>query len=147
MRGPNEVVVRSTDCAGNTRTSGIATTPFGLTEDSDPGVAYAGTWATSHFTGFSDGTTHQTSTRGNSATFTANGGPVALVMEKAANRGSADVYVDGVRKATINTTASTTAHRQIVWQATLPAGSHQVRVVCDATAGHPRIDVDALLTS
>jgi hypothetical protein len=146
-RVPDRFVVRATDCAGNTRTSGVADTGFGLTQDDDPGVTYTGTWATSRFTGFSGGTTHQTSTRGSAVTFAVGGGPVALVMEKAANRGSADVYVDGVRKATVNTNAATTAPRQVVWQATLAPGSHQVRVVCKATAGHPRIDVDALLTS
>lgn len=66
-------------------------------------------------------------------------------MEKAPNRGSADVYVDGVKKATVNTYSSTTAHRVIVWQTVLAAGAHVVKVVNRATAGHPRIDLDAVL--
>ena len=146
-RVPNRFVLRVTDCAGNTTTSRVADTEFGLVEDTGSAVSYTGTWATSSFSGFSGGTTHQTSKQGAAATFTVPGGPVALVMEKAANRGSADVFVDGVRQATVNTNAATTAHRQVVWQRTLGAGTHTVKVVNKATAGHPRIDVDVLLTS
>jgi hypothetical protein len=144
-RVPNEYVVRVTDCDGHTATSGIADTRFGVLEDTSPAASYSGGWSTSSFSGFSGGTTHQTSQAGATATFTVGAGATALVMEKAANRGSADVYVDGVKQATVNTHSSTTVHREVVWQKTLKAGTHTVRVVNDASAGHPRIDVDAVL--
>jgi hypothetical protein len=145
-RNGDRFVVRSTDCAGNTATSTITTTMFGIAEDRSGQVAYVGTWKTSNFAGFSGGTTHSTSVAGNSASFTVAGpGPVGLVMEKAADRGKADVYVDGIKKATIDTHATKTAHCQVVWQAMLGAGSHTIKIVNLATAGHPRIDLDAAL--
>ena len=145
MRVPDRYVVRATDCAGNTATSGIANTSFGITEDSSSAISYSSGWSVSRFPGFSGGTTHRTTTRGASASITVSGGPVALVMEKASDRGSADVYVDGVRRATVNTHATTTKHRVVVWEALLGSGSHTIRVVNKATAGHPRIDLDAVL--
>ena len=140
-------VVRVTDCAGNTATSNIATSAFGIRQDDAASIGYTGNWQVSNFAGFSDGTTHHTSTAGNSFTTTVQGGgPVALVMEKAANRGKADVYVDGVKKATIDTHSLTTRHRMVVWQTVFASGTHTIRVVNKATAGHPRIDLDAVLT-
>jgi len=50
-----------------------------------------------------------------------------------------------VRIDRIEGESSTTLHREVVWQETLKAGTHTVRVVNKATAGHPRIDVDAVL--
>ena len=145
-RGPDWFAVRATDCAGNTATGGIAKTKFGLREDNDPAITYYGTWSASNFTGFSGGTTHYSTKAGDSFTTTFTGdGPVALVMEKAPNRGSADVYVDGVFRKTINTNASKTKHRVVVWQAIYKSGTHTLRVVNRATAGHPRIDLDAVL--
>ena len=144
-RAGDRFVVRATDCAGNTATSTIAQTTFGLSEDTAPRITYAGSWRVSRFTGFSGGTTHATTAAGASATITVPGGPVALVMEQAADRGSADVLVDGFRRATVNTYSRTTMHRRVVWEAVLPAGSHRVRVVNRATSGHPRIDLDAVL--
>jgi hypothetical protein len=160
-RVPNRFVVRATDCAGNTATSNIATIndfydiqDNNVTAQYTPAIQYAGTWKTSSFSGFSGGTTHNTTVRGNSATLTvgrgsrsAQGGTYGLVMEEATNRGSADVYVDGVRRATVNTHSSTTQHRKVVWQTHIPAGVHTIKVVNKATSGHPRIDLDTFIAA
>jgi hypothetical protein len=144
--GPDVFWVHSTDCAGNTATSTRSVSRFGLREDDAPGITYKGTWSVSNFKGFSGGTTHYSTKAGDSFTTTFTGdGPVALVMEKAANRGSADVYVDGVFRKTINTNASTTKHRVVVWQGIYKLGTHTLRVVNRGTPGHPRIDLDAVL--
>jgi hypothetical protein len=140
-------VVRVTDCAGNTATSDIAATKFGVREDDDPGLAYQGAWKTSRFSGFSGGTTHSTTAKGASVSLTFAGtGPIALVMEKAADRGKADVFVDGVKKATVDTHSATTKHRIVVWQGLYTKGSHTLKVVNKATVGHPRIDLDFIET-
>lgn len=144
-RIPHRFVLRVTDCAGNTAVSGISTTSINFAEDNSPAMTYAGPWHTSHFTGFSGGTTHFASAPGASVSFKVNGGPVALVMEKAANRGSAKIFVDGVFRMSVNTNSATTMHRRVVWQALLPAGNHTVEVVNSATPGHPRVDLDLVL--
>ncbi len=142
-RGSHSFVVRVTDCAGKTSASGIAGTSVAFDEDTDPAITYAGAWSVSHFTGFSGGTTHYATTAGASATVQVSGA-VALVMEQAANRGSAAVYVDGVKRATVNTHSDATQHRRVVWQGLLLGGPHTLRVVNLATAGHPRIDIDLI---
>lgn len=60
-------------------------------------------------------------------------------------RSSAAIYVDGVYRKTINTNASKTKHRVVVWQAIYKPGKHTLRVVNKGTPGHPRIDLDAVL--
>lgn len=145
-RVPDRFLVRVTDCAGNTATSNIALSELGTREDTDPAITYRGSWRVGHFPGFSGGTTHNTTAQGASARLTFTGsGPVALVMEKAADRGKADVFVDGVKKATVDTHADTTQHRVVVWQGIYMSGTHTLRVVNRATPGHPRIDLDTLL--
>ena len=71
--------------------------------------------------------------------------PVALVMERAPDRGKARVLVDGVRVATIDTRAASKIHRSVVWTGTLQ-GAQTLSVVNLATSGRPRIDVDAVMS-
>ncbi len=153
-RGPSERQVRSIDCANNIAVTPIFSTMWmdGTTVAQDDGstapVIYAGSWRTSHCLCFSGGTTHVATTAGASASFSMSGRRVALVMEKAADRGSADIYVDGVKKATISTYSATTMHKSIVWESLVSTNAfHTIKVVNKATAGHPRIDVDAFLHS
>jgi hypothetical protein len=76
----------------------------------------------------------------------ATGVRVALVMPKGPGRGSAAVYVDNKYKATVNTYAKTNVNGKIVYQILLTGkNTHVVRVVNLATAGHPRIDIDATI--
>ncbi len=142
-RGAHQFVVRVTDCAGHTTASSIAGTDISYREDTSAAITYSSGWSVSHFTGFSGGTTHYATTPGASATVQVHGA-VGLVMEKAANRGSFAVYIDGVKKATVNTHSAATQHKRIVWQALL-TGTHTLKVVNLATAGHPRVDVDVVL--
>ena len=157
-RGPDRYVVRSTDCAGNTATSGIATTHWGLVDDRGdwwwgdgytgpaPALTFQGNWATSSCTCFANGTTHYTSTAGSSASVTVGAGrPVALMMATGPGRGSVDIYVDGKRTKTVSTYASNNRNRIIVWQGLFGAGQHTIKVVNKATAGRPRMDIDAIL--
>lgn len=70
---------------------------------------------------------------------------LAVVMAKGPNRGQAAVFVDGVKVATANTYSATSVNRTVVWRQTLSSAPHSLRVVNLATAGHPRIDVDAFV--
>ena len=62
-------------------------------------------------------------------------------MAKGPDRGQAQVWLDGRKVATINTYSATKANRTVVWRANLAPGSHTIRVVNLATAGHPHIDM------
>ncbi len=93
--------------------------------------------------------TRWTSAKGAAAilNFTAEQGQrLGLVMPKGPDRGKAAVYIDGRRRATVDTFDSARAHRQIVWETGLSSGTHTIKVVNLATPGHPRIDIGLFST-
>ncbi len=110
-----------------------------------------GTWTTANCTCFNNGRTLASTAAGASLTYkiatTKPSQAVAVVMEKASNRGGVNVSVDGGTATLVNTYASTTTHRVIVWQKTLSVGSHTLKLTNAGTAGRSRIDVDGILLS
>jgi len=117
-----------------------------------PTVAYTGTWKGSSCACWSAGAVRTTTAKGAAVTMTvpvAEGNVVrlGLVMSKAPNRGKFKVYVDGALHSVVDTRSATTKNRVIVWQKALGKGTHSVKLVNEATAGRPRIDLDALLTN
>jgi hypothetical protein len=151
-KGGYSAVVRVKDCSGKTIASNAVRTVIAPVEDLESGLTYSGAWSISKCTCWSDGTTHWTTANNASVSFRtakpldASGVDVALIMAKASNRGSAAVYIDGVKKATVNTYSATAVNRQIVYQVVLPGtATHIVKIVNLATAGHPRIDLDATI--
>ena len=56
------------------------------------------------------------------------------------------MFVDGVLKATVNLSATTsTARAQVYVFNWATSGSHTIKVVVVGTAGHPRVDIDAFV--
>jgi len=152
--------VRARDCAGNIARKFIAYTPAVHQEDGNSfnGGAlpqpptYTGSWRTSKCTCFSGFATRNTTQPGASVTFktgprssTFGGGHhAALVMEKGPTRGSVRIYVNGTLKTTVSTFSATIVHRAVVWNGT--PRSATIKLVNVGTAGHPRVDLDAILT-
>ncbi|MFD1946734.1 hypothetical protein [Nocardioides aestuarii] len=149
--------VRARDCAGNIATDFVRLAPVVYQQD---GLAYryeplvvskTGSWAITNCACWSAGTALRTSSSGARINFSmpadlaGSAYPVALVMERAPDRGQARVLVDGVRVATVDTRASSKVHRSIVWTGTLQ-GAHTLSVVNVGTSGRPRIDVDAVVS-
>jgi hypothetical protein len=86
------------------------------------------------------------------ATYTGNavaaGTRVALMMAEGPGRGSFAVHQDGLLKGTISTRTSANANRVLTWTSgALSAGRHTFKIVNLASAGHPRIDVNAALAT
>jgi hypothetical protein len=106
-----------------------------------------GTWHSSPSSSYSGASAWYATAAGASATYSSTGlRSIAIVTTKAATRGSFKVYVDGVYKGTVSCYSTTTAFRQIVYQATWAApGTHIVKIVLSGTAGHPRVEVVAFL--
>ena len=68
---------------------------------------------------------------------------IAWVSTKGALRGYADVYIDGVLKATVNLLSSTYQAQRIVFAYNWSTnGTHTIKVVCVGTAGHSKVDLD-----
>ena len=77
-------------------------------------------------------------------TFT--GRAIALVGPRSLARGSAEVWLDGARVATVSQYARTSAARMVLYAANVdPLVPHTIEVRVLGTAGHPRFDVDAFL--
>lgn len=109
-------------------------------------ISYYTTFSTASGSSYLGGSTRYSSRAGARATFTFTGRAVAIVATRARTRGKFEVWVDGVKKATIDTYSSTTKYRQVVWAASWPtSGSHKVMLKVLGTSGRPRVDVDAFL--
>ena len=139
--------VRAVDRAGNTTLS-AAGPAFRATrsEQTSTAVRWSGPWSTSTTSSASGGTVRSSTRSGASASFTFTGRSVGWVAYLASSMGRAYVYVDGRLAATVDLRSSATAWRRIAfakrWSA---SGTHVIRIVCRATTGRPRVDVDAFV--
>ena len=116
----------------------------------DTGISYSerhgdlattrtGTWSTSRCACANFGSTSYTTARNASITYTITvdkpGRTLAIVAPKSSNRGVMNISVDGATAQAVNTNATTTMNRVIVWQRTLAAGTHTVKVTNAGTSG------------
>jgi hypothetical protein len=105
--------------------------PTGWTryEQSDPAIAYAGTWPTSTSGGASGGSQSDNMTRGNTATFTLNGTGFRWIGYKDQNSGMASVYVDGVKLKSVDCYSLTPLSQAVLFSKTgMASGKHTVQV-------------------
>ena len=114
------------------------------------GLTYTGSWSSQSKASFSGGSVKFASASGRRASLTlSNVTDFAWVTTKGKDRGKADVYVDGVKKATVDLYSALTKYRQIVFTWAGTAGTHtiQIRVLGtkNAKATGKRVDLDALL--
>lgn len=132
------------DCAGNETVGPVIPLVDRFIEE-DQGVQYSAGWSVAKCSCFAAGKTRYTTKRGARATFNAEGGPVAVTMERKFDRGKVNVLVDGKRSATVDTGSSAgspAVHSAVVWTAHLTPGTHTVEIVNLATPGRPRVDLD-----
>jgi beta-N-acetylhexosaminidase len=135
------------DGAGNTsdRRTGPPFRPL-VRQSSTANVTFTGRWTRTESSGFSGGATRHASASGATASYTFTGTSIGWVAAVGPGRGSADVYVDGVFRSTVNLHAETAATRQIVFAASwADHASHTIEIVVAGTPGHSRIDVDAFV--
>jgi hypothetical protein len=92
------------------------------------------------------GTARSSSTKGSTVSYTFTGRSIAWVGLKAANRGKANVYVNGVLNATVDLYSSTTLRQRIVWSANYStSATRTVTIRVLGTFGRPRVDVDGFV--
>jgi uncharacterized protein YkwD len=136
--------VRATDTIGNASSLvyGPTIKPV-LTQQTSTSVTYGGTWSSVSTSYASGGSYKYAGTAGAWASFTFTGSSVGWVAAKSTAGGSADVYVDGVLKTTINLYASTTSWRPIVstfyWAS---QGTHTIKLVAK---GNGRVYLDGFV--
>lgn len=141
------MAVAARDGAGNW--SGYAysaTTTPGLWQENSGSITFSTGWTQSAWASASGGALRVSSTPNASASFTFTGTNVAWVGTRAANRGKAHIYLDGVYRQTIDLYAASTSARTVLASYSWPtAGPHTMKVVVVGTTGRPTIDVDAFV--
>ncbi|WP_433228877.1 N-acetylmuramoyl-L-alanine amidase [Actinomadura formosensis] len=131
------------DAAGNTTTSAISRYAGGISE----GSAYrTGTWKLSTTKYYLGGRGLYSGYRGASASWTFTGRTAGLIFKRASNLGAVYVYVDGTKVGTLDTRASSTAYRQLMWtRSWSTSGKHTIKIVVAGTSGRPTVGIDGLL--
>ena len=136
--------VRATDRAGNASAwrTGAAFYMRLVSERSSP-VHYAGRWTVRLSSVHLGGATKSSRSAGSTASYSFTGSQVAWIAPRGPTRGSARVYIDGVRVATVSLKSSTSLPRRAVFTyAWDSVGRHRITIRVSGTAGHPRVDVD-----
>lgn len=117
-----------------------------IKQQNGTGVTYSGTWYTVSTTSALGGSAKYTTGK-NSVSYTFTGRGISFVTRKGTNAGTAYVYIDGVKVATLSMYASTTSYRWVAFtKGWSTSASHTIKVVNAATSGHNRLYVDAFLT-
>ncbi|MEU1125092.1 N-acetylmuramoyl-L-alanine amidase [Streptomyces sp. NPDC005899] len=131
------------DRAGNGAAASVAGTPVILQETS---ATKRGSWTTKSSSSYLGGKSLSSSTKGASLTWTFTGRSAAWVVSRASTSGQAQVYVDGVKAATVDLKSSTTKYRQAIWTKSWSASAkHTVKVVVVGTSGRPALTTDGLV--
>jgi hypothetical protein len=139
--------VRATDRAGNVGAwAEAASIPVLLRQNETTAIDYGGTWRLVTGSGYSGGSVRSASAAGASARYSFTGRSVALVLSRRPDGGKVKVYVDGAYVTTVNTAATSATYRQLAFVRTWAVtGTHSIRlVVVGGTAGHARVDLDAI---
>jgi len=144
---PRVFAVRATDGPGNLGEWASAA-PFevAVVDDSSAELRRSGGWTGSASAYALGGRSLFATRAGALIRHTFTGRAIALVGPRSLARGSAEIWLDGARVATVSQYARTSAARMVLYAANVdPLVPHTIEVRALGTAGHPRFDVDAFL--
>jgi hypothetical protein len=142
--------VRAIDAAGNVGAF-AASAPFTVfaAQESDPNIAYGGSWPVAARANAFGGSTSSNSVAGSTATLTFTGSYVAWVTEKDPTHGQTLVSVDGVATPMIDNYNSGSLPRRVMYVRALAPGTHtielQVLATKAAAATGTRTDLDTFI--
>lgn len=138
--------VTATDNAGNTSAFSVSKTyKLSQFQENSSAIKYSTGWTRHTLTGANGGSVDFASVAGKTATLSFTGFEVAWMSTEGTAHGSATVKLDAAAPHTINTHASSTNPAQIVDVVQVASGSHKIVIKVLGTAGHPRVDLDALI--
>jgi subtilisin family serine protease len=144
--------VRATD--GRGLTGAYATGPstaFALRQQSAGVYSPSTSWANHSISGSYGGTVRRSRTTGSTAALTFTGTQMSLIATTAANRGRAEIFLDGVSQGVIDLYSATTRTRQVVFSRAIGAGTHKLQVKVLGTrnkaATATYVDIDGFITA
>jgi hypothetical protein len=115
-------------------------------QETSSAIAYGGAWTPESLSGAYGGAVNYSTVAGDTATFTFTGREVAWVSSQLADRGKAQVWIDGQKAADVDTYSKKDRWRRIVFSKSwATSGTHTLEVRVSGTAGRPRVDVDAFV--
>jgi hypothetical protein len=136
------------DCAGIS--SGWGTQPVFSPlawQESSKKLKFSSSWTTEASSAAYGGALKYATVKNASMTEKFQAFGVAWVSETGPTLGKATVYLDGVAIKTVNLHATTLQPRQVVWkQGWSTQSTHTLKIVVAGTRGHPRVDIDAVLS-
>lgn len=139
-----QVRVRGQDGSGNW-SAWVQGSSFRVLNTQSSGITAKGSWSTGSTTSASGGSYRYASASGASLTYTFTGRSVGLVGAAGPAFGMAKVYIDGLYIGTIDQYAAAASWRKVQYVKTWStAGTHTIKIVCMATVGHPRTNLDAI---
>jgi hypothetical protein len=110
-------------------------------------LSYSGSWSTTKSPVFWGGAARKSSQAGAKASITFTGRSIMWVARKGPNRGKAQVYVNGIKVATIDLRATTYQAQRVVWVGSWSSSiSRKVTIRVLGTRNRPRVDFDAFVT-
>ena len=139
--------IQAVDGAGNESGWAYGTT-FRLSaiSQSSAAVHYVGRWYTSLSTIWWGGSARSSTARRATASYTFTGRTIAWVGLKAVTRGKAQVFINGVLKATVDLYSATTKKQLIVWSGSWStSATRTITIKVLGTSGRPRVDVDGFI--
>jgi subtilisin len=139
--------VRARDAAGNW-SPWAAGLPIrvAVSQDTSATWHHSGSWHRSHASKWSAGTTSYSRQAGAAIWRSFTGRGVAVVLPRGPRLGRVQVWIDGALVRTINLHRAASHPRRILYaRAWSASGAHQIKLVVLGTAGHPRVDLDALV--
>lgn len=133
--------VRAVDWAGNS--SGWVYGDYfwvSAFDETNPAIAYSGSWSQLASSDYFGGGTKRTNAAGAEASLSFYGCFIAWVGTLAPNGGSADVYLDGTKVATVSQAASTSSYRRVLFSKRYQAppgqcGTHTIMIRVPVSAG------------
>ena len=139
--------VRARDRAGNTGAwTYSGTVKPRKYDDGTSAATWSTGWSRVASAGAVGGYVRTAGVGGRTATFTFTGYAVGVLAPRVPNQGFAQVYVDGVLKATVDLSAASATPSRVVWARSWSSkATHRIRIRTLGTVGHPDWSIDAFV--
>ena len=139
--------VRAVDKAGNVGAwVTLSASRVSRISENAGAIHYGGTWSVVTGQPFWGGATKKSTQKGASATLDTTARMEAWIARMGPDRGTASVYVDGTKVATVDLYATSLRDQQVVWSMRWSSSTlRTLKIVVNGTAGHPRVDLDELV--
>jgi hypothetical protein len=137
--------VQAIDAFGNLSSAGTTWADVPM-DDNTSGMAYSSGWAKVGSSSRWLSTYHYVSSASKTLSLKRETRRFQVIGDKCAGCGKFRVYVDGVLKATVDSYASSSQYRKVLWTGGVygTLGYHTIKIVTLGTSGRPRVDIDAI---